>query len=712
MIESLDSADEEMDPQDGQGEDDESAEIDSVDWNVPIDADERKKLGLHIRELIDQYTRDNERRRWNAEQWRRDVALLPTGRANRWKNSADVPAHLTHIYCESHRQKLNSQIVSISPPFTAVARKIAAQDSVAQIEEALLAMLDEAEWPEKADQLHNELPILGNCFLRVDYTQRFRNRPKVVTTFKPEDFQSLTRAGMSPVEAFLGAHQTDAKGVPKVRVKHEKVKVHDGVEFKVIKWEDGIILPSRIRDPDEAYGIGERLMIRGVDLRAGVASGRYFKEEVETLLEKSGDPEPSDRREVLYDQGKELESYSSYHEDPDYRDYLCYELCWLMDGDGDGELEWVLVTLHYDTGRVLGLKYLPYEHGEPCFHLFRLYTRTRELWGISVAEKVACIQDAMTAVLNQVIDYGDLISNLHGNLIVDDTAGIDVNKMECRMGTPLRVDDVAGVKPLNISGLPPELYSMLDYLKSAGDLIASSNNTSLGKTSDASKTLGEVQIALGQNQQISEEVAARVSRSWARVADQVRWLKAQYGENGEVEYRKSPRADNLMATGADAFGVIDADTLLSDVDLIPTGLGQLADLQSRIQVATQTMSTLSQHPLTVNNVEVQQIAIDYWLEETHNPKRQKFMQAIQKGIAAQQEVQAAEMQAALAQPAVPPGAAPAPGQPAPPPGPQDMPEAQGPEGSPLGSPEGAAMGPGGMPQPPTPGGNQAVTSLS
>jgi hypothetical protein len=692
---------------DSEGED--APEIASVDWTVPLEKEGRDKLGRHLRHLIEQYISDTEPRRSNGAQWRNDHEMMPAGRGTRWKNSSKVPAILTHIYCENHRQKLNSQIVQISPPFTVIARRPEAQEAVPLIEDALLSSMDEAEWEEKADQLHNELPLMGNCFLRVDYTQRFRRCPKVKTPFEPDHFVALTRAGMSPVEAFLGAHQTDKKGRPKVQVMHDTVKVHDGVEMKVIKWEDGVILPSRIRDPDEAYGIGERLMIRGIDLKLGAKNGRYFQKEVDDLLTRSGDTMPSDRQEVLDAQGTVANPYETTQEDPEYRDYLCYELCWLMDGDGDGELEWVLVTLHYETGVILGLKYLPYEHGEPCFHLFRLYTRTRELWGIGIAEKIACIQDALMTVMNQIIDHGDLMLNMHGNLVVDDTAGVDVTKAACTLGTPIRVDDVNGVKPLVIPGLPPELYSMLDFLKSQGDLVSATNNNALGKTTDASKTLGEVQIALGQNQQISEEVAARVSRTWARVADQVRWLKAQYGEGGEVRYRKSARADNFMASGDNAFGVIDAEDLLQDVDLIPTGLGQLADLQSRIQVATQTMSTLAQMQLTATNTEVQSLTIDYWLHEIRCPKRQKIMQAIMKGLAAQQAVQGAELQAALAQPQLPPGAAPPAG--APPPAPQDMPEAQGPQGVPLGAPEGQAMGPGGMPMPPIPGGNQAVTSL-
>jgi hypothetical protein len=500
------------------------------------------------------------------------------------------------------------------------------------------------------------------------------------------------------------AGETDEEGVSQWKLTHKDELAYDGIKFKVIKWEDGVILPATVRDPRAARGIGERLTIRGTSLKEGAAIGKYIPDAVEKLLLRQSDPEPDDRREIHDQQGTDPEAGMYPEEDPLYREYLCYELCWQMDANKDGKQENVVITLHRETGTVLGIHYNPYMHGEPYSHLFRFYRRPGELWGRGIAETIAALQDAGTAVWNQLIDHGDYVLNTWGNFFYDDYADFDPDKVKVELGRPIKVGDVKGLKEFPTRALAPEHYTLYQQIKDSVDLVTATSNPSLGKATDASKTLGEVQIVASQSNMISEDLAARVLRDWACVCDQVRVLLAQYGEGGAVRYRKSPRSSVTISDPENPTGSLPAEVLLHDIDFIPTGLGQLADMNSRIQVATSGMTTLMNHPLTAANTEVQMITIRHWLHELRHPMEDRIMLAIQKGIEAQRAVAAAELQAALQQPQAPPApgdGASLPAESPTPPG--DMPEAQGPQGAPLGAP-GATMGPNGIPLPPVPGG--------
>src|SRR2546430_17494978 len=105
--------------------------------------------------------------------------------------------------------------------------------------------------------------------------------------------------GGEPEAAFLSALTTDEQGEPEVGLHWENVLVHSGVSFKIIPWEDMVLLPASARAPEEVRGVGERLMIRGTELAAGVKTGRYLKEAVNQILQGSAGQQPADRGRPL-----------------------------------------------------------------------------------------------------------------------------------------------------------------------------------------------------------------------------------------------------------------------------------------------------------------------------------------------------------------------------------------------------------------------------
>lgn len=699
----------------------------AVDYNIDLDETERTELGLHIIDEIRKYYQDTERRFDNCRDWRADFELIKADGEGPWPDSAAVRAPLTENAARNHHTRLNQQIIHSVPPFVVEALTEEAIEAAPQIQEALVAQLEEADWKTVANEVHSELPVVGNCFLRVTFEHDVRRQPRHQLEFDEELYVSLLQSGYPPVEAMQEAVVKDKAGKVKMSLVWQNVLVSSGVKFRVVPFEDGIIFPANIRDPADARGIGMKLVLRGADLKQGAKRGQYLQEAVDDLLEW-GSEGTDEERQVKLDFSAispDAGPAASATTNPLHREYRCWELCYLMDVNGDDELEWAVITVH-ESGKILRCQHLPYHHGQPFFVMFRYFTRARELFGMGVAEKIATIQDAATTVLNQLVDHADLSLNVFGNLIYEKQSGFKPEKFEWRMGRPIPCDNIDGIKELKTPQLLPEHYQLYKLFKDIADLTTASANPSLGQTTDGQKTLGEVQIVMGASNAIFEEVAQGVSRDWAQVWDHARWLLGQYGDGGQVKFRKTalpsvtiqgedgmevPAAQMwgqmTPAPGGAVFDSIPSHILLEAVDLVPAGLKQLADMQSRVQQASLVQSTLLQHPLVGQSIDAQVVMLDEYLQALRYPQAKKMMQIIDQ-VAAQVKQQQMLMQ--MMQTAMPGGmpGMPAPGGLAPGGGgPGQPPEAQGPQGAPSGFPEGGpATGPQGVPMPPQPGGQR------
>lgn len=612
----------------------ESSQNQIVDLNIKLSEDETRKLAHRLWYEINRYNAAVETRRGNVEQWRRDVEAFPTGRSTRWKNSSDVPAPLSRIYCQNHTTRLNQQIIKTIPPFTCVAKTKRAIEVSSDIEEALTSKLDDADWEVTADEVHVELPIVGNVGLRLTYEHEFTHAPIHKWEFDDDRYQLLVQGGQDPLESYYDCIKKDDDGNPIAYLEWDDIPTYSGIRFKVIPWEDMCIFPITIRDPEECYGIGERVTIRGETLIEGVKEGKYIKSAVDDILTQYSQPIARDRMERYDVQGIIPTSLGNSGDiDPAYNDFLCYELNWKMDANNDGKMEWVIVTLHYYSKTIIRLQYLPYEHGQAYYHLFRYIPRVRELFAMSICEIIATYQDAATAVINQIVDSQDLALNLFGNIFYDSTSGLDVNKFEAQLGRPIRVDSIDGIKTIDFKPLPQEAYQVYQLFKEMCDLLTATSNPSLGKVTESSKTLGEVQLVAAASGMQFEEVASRVARTWAKVWDQVRKLEAQYAQDGMVQFRRK------VAPSGDILGEIPREVLLEEVRLVPTGLKQLADMQSRVQQATIVQNTLMQHPLTGPNPDILIVLLDVYLQSVNYPQRERIMELVYQSVNAQRQMQ-------------------------------------------------------------------------
>lgn len=649
-------------------EDEEPISPPGVDVTIRLEESEYEKLGQRLIEEWNRYHAATESRRENLRRWRSAWEMMPAEQAaKRWRTASAIQSAITRIYCNAHAARLNQQILHATPPMSIVAKEPDVIERLGEIEDALTARFEEADWKKAAREVHEELPQAGNVALSVTYDIQTRRVPYVEIETDDDNLGALVESGVEPAEAMFDALKTDSRGVPKRRVQFENKVVYAGLKFKVIPWEDLVIFPATARDTDSAYGIGERVRIRGADLQRGAKSGLYREEAVEKLLAGPEDPQGDDRESRLDNAG--VDSTGSAGEgaqdDPLYREYECGDLCWLDDFNHDNELEWAMVTVHIPSGEILRLHYLPWEHGQPHYILFPYLSRVRELFGMGIAELLATLQNADTALWNQLIDANDLALLLHKTFFYDPNSRFKADKVELDLGVPIALEDpTRNVLVPQFTPLPAEAYNLRQHIKDACDLVTSASNPSLGKTTDADKTLGEVQIVAAAANMQFEELAAGVAMTWAKVWDQARWLLAQFGDydSGVVEYRKAATSGKLVtdemgqqvpavqvggqlqpALGGMYFGAISTKLLRAEIDIVPTGLQQLADMQSRVAQATQVMQTLLQHPLTKQNMEIQRMVLDNYLQAIHFPLREKVMALVEQMLAAEQMVDAATM---------------------------------------------------------------------
>lgn len=628
--------------------------VNYADYRVQMDADERLHLGRTIREEIDRYQSATQNRRDNLKQWRSDWKVEPV-ESTRWEGAAEVNSPMTRIYSQTHASRLDGQILMVSPPLTCVARKPEAIEAQPVIEECVTAKLEEADFATHGSEAHQELAVAGNVFVTVSFDEEIRRCPEVLVDFDEAVFQSLLQAGVNRVIAYGQAVKKDRDGRPVAELNFKDRLVYSGPKFRTIRWEDGIILPAHITHPSQRRAIGERMMLTGAELEAGVALGKYIEEEVEEILKRTSDSLPDDLAETRDSQGidpdPETEPVDG-HESSDGRYYLCYEMCWLRDWNDDGREEWAVVTIHYETGRILRCHYLPYEHGEPYYHLLRYITSTGELWGQGIAEMVAVFHDADAALWNAWIDGLDLALNMRGNFYYK-KGSFDPSTVNFELGRPIPVNNLDDIKPMQLPSLPGDLLAARSFLKDATDLLTATSSPTMGKESEGDKTLGELKILVGASNQLAEINASRVARQWCPVWDQFRLLLAQFGEGGTVMYRKAAEPelniDNgdgtrlpaamiqgqmVPAPGGVAFGEIDAQMLRADVDLMPTGLTQRGDAQSRMQLAQIVLQTIMTNPLTQGMLDVQQLALGTFLSEIQYQQHEKMMRMVADNLAA------------------------------------------------------------------------------
>lgn len=644
----------------------------SIDYSVKLTEEVRDQLGRRVCEEIARYEEAIAQRRDNCRDWRKDFEMLEADTEGPWEGANSVRAPYTAFAVQNHISRLKSLILGSNPVFSARARVASAQEAAPIIEEVEQSLLDEADFEGMVTKLVPEMPLVGNAAVGTEWEIRYRRQPKAVGEFDDAQVKELVGNGMPLDDAVKASIKTDKQGRAKLGIEFENVVDKDGVRLWVVPFEQCIWLPATAKDEQGLFGIGEYVRLRGSELNAGAKSGKYLRAAVDELLERQGD---AIRETEGGDDWEEIAGVDSsdagMSENNLHREYECAELDWWDDLNGDGECEWYILAVHLDTQKVLRVQYNPAEHGMSRYVPFGYLERPGKLIAASVAERCAGLQEAATVILNGILDLLDVLKGNSTSFLYDFRSGIRPGAWKVQPGVPKYVNSIEGIRDMpGTAMIPPAivaLMNMLSVLKQWVDLATATSNTTLGSVSENDNTLGEAKMAFATANEVFGDYARAVLMGLAKVADRVRWLSAQYGEGGSVEYRVAAEAGQMIETdngqapgrevwvtgedgrpvrqameGAVAFGKVPAELLKSAVDLVPTALGQIPDREGRLKRDAFLMELALKNPVIGQMEDVLTTLYGVIMDDMQFPQRDKVMRLIQTNL---QAMQAAEQQA-------------------------------------------------------------------
>lgn len=650
-----------------------------VDYAVPVTGSERADLGTRVQKALDAYDSTTERRRQNAYEWRRAARMMPADLPGEdWESNVRAPQ--TRVACQHHTQRLNAQILQQRPCLIAVPNFGETHEKAQAVQDVLTSYLDAADWTKPARGVHKQLPVACPCAIRVDWDRRVRRVLRHVTEHHPELAAALPEiAGIDPATAYDAAFERDRQGRAKVKLEYENVVDYDGLAFTVIPFHDLVYQPVAARNADELWMVGHRYRARGADLLEGAKNGQYEMAWVKELLGSGF------RGSGITDEMEERGDLSGYDWDtmPDlggreeyYREFNCVSVCWKDDLNGDGEMEWYVIKACLDPMKVLSVSHYPYEHGKPNYVLFSYDPDVADLAGQSIAELNATTQEVADEVINSVVDLTTIMKNMGSSFFYTETSGFDPHKFTLRPGTQVQLESVEGIMPMRVAENVPtavlHLQNLLMVLETWSEKLTATSNPTLGRETTNQKTLGEVQIVMGQAASIFEDYAAHVATSWAEVWEQARQLIRQYHDGeGFVTFRKQAVPKDFMEDGTTpavemptydplsggvamqrqpapqgyVFGRLPAEIMAADVTIVPAGMGNYLDQQFRAQSAYAVLQETKANPVSQMNLPLIAKAFERWLNAINYEGREEYIGMLQQG--AQQAMQMMQLQQML-----------------------------------------------------------------
>ncbi len=622
----------------------------AVDYTVDLTESEQKALAQRLGREFDHFKGQTESRRENAREWRDAAAMMPdTASGEDWQSDARAP--FTRLACQNHTTRLNQQLLGNDPHFTAVAKKRTFQAPempqplplpplLPIIEDSLNSLLEEADFPRIARRVHRELPVVSPCAVRVQWKRDVRRVPVLQVKADIEETTLLMETGMDPVEAYLSPLEKDKDGNARLRLGLEDRVVKDGVDLAMVPFERLVLFPATAEVREDLWGIGERLMLRGMDLQRGAEQGVYLKDAVKRLLERKSDGF-SDAAQDRFDRsGLDDGGTATAQDDAKYQEYDCIEVCLLDDLNKDDALEWYIVTVHLESETLLRCQLSPYEHGRPYYHLFPYVEDT--LMGLSIAELTAVLQDQGNACQQQFTDLVEMLVAAGGSFFYDKTSGFNPNRFTLAPGTQIPVDNINGILPFplaqNIPTALQHLLAMMELLNTQNEKLTASSNVALGRETEGQKTLGEVQAVVNQASQIFEDYSRQVAQDWAAVADLVRLTAAQYADKGRVEVRNTAGPEPIFAS-------VPASLLKAEVDLVPAGLSGYSDQSARLQRDLLVLNTMLPQPSIQGDPTISADMLSQFLQDVRWPDWQGLSDRLKQSASLQSQMM--QMQAMM-----------------------------------------------------------------
>lgn len=625
----------------------------ALDYRVPLTAEELKKLGQSLHTSYLAFQSQTERRRDNTRLWREDVEMIEWNGPQPWTGAARMRAPLTAIACRSHSTKLNGLLVQANPPFRIIPKGQEAANYSRVIESFLTSKLQECRWEEAAREAHECLPVDGNCLVGVFYERRMGYRPLPYVEHDETVTEGLLMQGLDFGEAMQAGIDTDDRGQAKLTLDYEEFVEYEGVELRVVPQERMVVLPASATRPEDLWALGERLTVRGSDLKQGVKEKRYLKGAVKRLLKFGSDaPRTEEDDDYEYQSGVDAEYDEPFDGDDDFKEFEIIELYLKADLNRDGKHEWYCVAFHEGTGEVIRCQHSPFEDGKCPWVMFRYIRRPGRLFWQSVAERNAVAQASASHALNTFHNLSDILTGSGSSFFYTSRSGIKPQTWTWAPGVPKQVDNLNEKEPMVFPQLGQAIANQLEgyaAMKGISDLLTSSSNPVVGKESEGDKTLGEVRLVANSAMENFLDYAIGPALCWREVMERILSRFVQYSEGDSVPYQvqvgggtpgevftgEMDEAGQMVPQpvepGQQGFGKIPKAILSLPVSIVPAGLNGYADAETRIRVAMMVLQAIQGNPVTAQNIPLIIEAMDQFFTDVRAANAEKLTQLLYQG---------------------------------------------------------------------------------
>jgi chaperonin GroES len=297
------------------------------------------------------------------------------------------------------------------------------------------------------------------------------------------------------------------------------------------------------------------------------------------------------------------------NDDESVQELFIEQHCW-YDLDGDGYEEPYIVTLHHDSGYICRIL-ANYDAGQmdvrndklvkiepiPYFTKFTFIpSPDGEFYDIGFAHLLGPINEAMSTLINQLLDAGSL-ANTGGGFI---SKGLRWNggRLSFELGEWKPVDTVGmslkdAILPLPVREPSSTLFQLLGLLNDTGQKLASVSDAMAGEMPSQNTTATTTLAMIEQGLKVFTGIYKRVFRSLKQEFAKLYRLNSVYLE--EEEYFRV--MDSQMA-------VFQKDYALDDLDIVPVADPTMASEAQRLARAQALLQTMEMNPDPMGKIEI------------------------------------------------------------------------------------------------------------
>lgn len=431
-----------------------------------------------------------------------------------WPGAANLGSPIVTEKVDAMRARIMATI--FTDPIWTVEGFGAAADRAFTVEQFMQWKADQTKLAQYMGRaVHNSL-IEGTGVLEVSDRVVLRSTTRTVNAKLQRDpatgLVAMDANGSPQVERDEQGRTIDAQqGDASMRmVVKDIVRASSGPSYRVLSLKDFYILPGHASERDDIWGYAKRVYRRLSELQRREKDGYY------TNVDQLGGSSSSERLSGTGGVGDAAELSRdgqdiAPQQDPTTAEKELWELTLLLDLDDDGFEEWYVITFSQLHRQILRIQVENYD--TPSYILLVPFPRPNSVWGFSYAkDKLGSLYDEHAALRNMRTDR----MSLKTNAPMLQVEGSPWNPAERPFGPGevLPVRDLNELKQLDVADVPQSVIYAEKEVLTFAERLSGMNDTTVGQTSAANVTLGDVKLSTQQSWIRIDEVVKNLQQGF------------------------------------------------------------------------------------------------------------------------------------------------------------------------------------------------------